>query len=246
MKKIDSPGGRKLSGISAVFPTLDDGGTIGSMVLAARAALSDSAEEYEIIVVDNGSRDYTGRVLSGLERLIPELRVIRSPQPLGYGGAVRSGFAKASKEWIFYTDGDAQYNPLELVRLTEAAGDGVDVVNGYKTERRDPWYRILLGRVYHHAVRLLFGFRLRDVDCDFRLFRRAILEQIPLESTTGTLGLEMVKRFQDAGYAFAEMPVSHYPRRYGESQFFRPGALLRTARQLASLWLQLVLRKDRS
>jgi glycosyltransferase involved in cell wall biosynthesis len=140
MKKIDSPGGRKLSGISAVFPTLDDGGTIGSMVLAARAALSDSAEEYEIIVVDNGSRDYTGRVLSGLERLIPELRVIRSPQPLGYGGAVRSGFAKASKEWIFYTDGDAQYNPLELVRLTEAAGDGVDVVNGYKTERRDPWY----------------------------------------------------------------------------------------------------------
>jgi glycosyltransferase involved in cell wall biosynthesis len=237
-------GRRKLSGISVVFPTLDDGGTIGSMVLAARAAVEQSAEEYEIIVVENGSRDYTAGVLAELARRVPELRVIHHPRPLGYGGAVRAGFEQAAKEWIFYTDGDAQYNPLELTRLVEAAADGVDVVNGYKIRRRDRWYRIILGRLYHSTVRLLFGFRLRDVDCDFRLIRRTALRKITLHSTSGIFALELVKRLQDAGCSFVEIPVSHYPRRYGRSQFFRLGSLIDTARELAVLWTRLVLRGD--
>jgi glycosyltransferase involved in cell wall biosynthesis len=215
------------------------------MVLTARSALQAAAEDFEIVVVDNGSRDYTGLVLELLGRALPELRVITRRESLGYGGALRAGFAAASKEWIFYTDGDAQYNPLELVRLADAAGDGVDVVNGYKTARQDPWYRIFLGRLYHHAARLLFGFRLRDVDCDFRLFRRAILRTVPLTSTTGTIGLEIVKRFQDAGCRFVEVPVSHHYRRYGDSQFFNPRRLLRMARNLAALWVRLVVRKGR-
>jgi glycosyltransferase involved in cell wall biosynthesis len=237
---------RKLSGISAIFPAMNDEGTIGGMVTAVRTALGEAAGEYEIIVVDNGSRDGSGRILDDLARSIPELRVIRSPHPLGYGGAVRAGFAAATKEWIFYTDGDAQYNPLELGRLTAAAADGIDWVNGYKIRRRDPAHRIILGRLYQHAVGRLFGIRLRDVDCDFRLFRRSILQRIALESTTGTLGVELAKRFQDAGCVLAEVPVSHYPRRHGGSQFFRPGPLWSTARQLADLWRRLVLRKDRS
>lgn len=239
-------GRRKLSGISVVFPTLDDGGTIGSMVLAARAAVEQSAEEYEIIVVENGSRDYTAGVLAELSRRVPELRVIRHPRPLGYGGAVRAGFEQAAKEWIFYTDGDAQYNPLELTRLVEAAADGVDVVNGYKIRRRDRWYRIILGRLYHSTVRLLFGFRLRDVDCDFRLIRRTALRKITLHSTSGIFALELVKRLQDAGCSFVEIPISHYPRRYGRSQFFRLGSLIETARELAVLWTRLVLHRDSS
>jgi glycosyltransferase involved in cell wall biosynthesis len=239
-------GRRKLSGISVVFPTLDDGGTIGSMVLAARAAVEQSAEEYEIIVVENGSRDYTAGVLAELARRVPELRVIRHPRPLGYGGAVRAGFEQAAQEWIFYTDGDAQYNPLELTRLVEAAADGVDVVNGYKIRRRDRWYRIILGQLYHSTVRLLFGFRLRDVDCDFRLIRRTALGKITLHSTSGIFALELVKRLQDAGCSFVEIPVSHYPRRYGRSQFFRLGSLIDTARELAVLWARLVLHGDSS
>jgi glycosyltransferase involved in cell wall biosynthesis len=244
VKPANTPG-RKLTGVSAVFPAMNDGGTIGGLVTAARTALRDAAGEFEIIVVDNGSRDDSGRILDDLARSVPELRVIRRRRPLGYGGAVRAGFAAATQEWIFYTDGDAQYNPLELGKLAAGAADGIDAVNGYKTGRRDPWHRILLGRLYHHAVRRFFGIRLRDVDCDFRLFRRALLDRVSLESTTGTLGVELVKRFQDAGCVFAEVPVSHYPRRYGGSQFFRPGPLLATARQLASLWIHLVLFKDR-
>jgi glycosyltransferase involved in cell wall biosynthesis len=241
-----SPGIRRLSSISAVFPALNDGGTIASMIWTARAALRRAAADYEIIVVNNGSRDYTAAVLEELAGAMPELRVITHDQALGYGGALRAGFSAAAKDWIFYTDGDAQYNPLELGRLVDSAAEGVDVVNGYKTARQDPWYRTVLGRLYHHTVRILFGFRLRDVDCDFRLFRRALLETVPLTSTTGTIGLEIVKRFQDAGFRFVEVPVSHYYRRYGDSQFFRPRRLFRTAKNLAALWIQLVLRKGRS
>jgi glycosyltransferase involved in cell wall biosynthesis len=236
---------RRLSGITAVFPALNDGGTIASMVLTARAALRLSADEYEIVVVDNGSRDYTTLVLDDLAKVLPELRVIHSSRALGYGGALRAGFAAASKEWIFYTDGDAQYNPLELTRLAEAVADGVDVINGYKTARQDPFYRRVLGRLYHHTVRVLFGFRLRDVDCDFRLFRRKILESVPLESSTGTIGLELVKRFQDAGYVFREVPVSHFYRRYGASQFFNFRRLFATACHLTRLWFTLAHKKGR-
>jgi len=235
----------KLSGISAVFPAMNDGGTIASMVLTAHAALRSATKDFEIIVVDNGSRDYTGLVLENLARVLPELRVITHDRSLGYGGALRAGFSAAVKDWIFYTDGDAQYNPLELSRLVEAVADGVDVVNGYKISRQDPWYRTVLGRLYHHTARALFGFHLRDVDCDFRLFRRAILETVPLTSATGTIGLEIVKRFQDAGFRFVEVPVSHHYRRYGDSQFFNPRRLFRMAKNLAALWIQLVLRKGR-
>ncbi|MBN2083877.1 MAG: glycosyltransferase family 2 protein [Anaerolineales bacterium] len=236
----------RLPGISAVFPAMNDGGTIASMIWMARAALRQAAADYEIIVVNNGSRDYTGVVLAELAAALPELRVISHDQPLGYGGALRAGFSAASKDWVFYTDGDAQYNPLELGLLVSAVTEGVDVVNGYKTARQDPWYRTVLGRMYHHTARLLFGFRLRDVDCDFRLFRRAILATVPLTSTSGTIGLEIVKRFQDAGFRFVEVPVSHHFRSYGDSQFFRPRRLLRMAKNLAALWIRLVLRKGRS
>jgi glycosyltransferase involved in cell wall biosynthesis len=241
-----SPGARRLSGISAVFPAMNDAGTIASMVWTARAALRRATADYEIIVVNNGSRDYTAAVLEELAGALPELRVISHDRALGYGGALRAGFSAAAKDWIFYTDGDAQYNPLELGLLVDAAADGVDVVNGYKTARQDPWYRTVLGRLYHHTARILFGFRLRDVDCDFRLFRRSILETIPLTSTTGTIGLEIVKRFQDAGFRFVEVPVSHYFRSYGDSQFFRPRRLFRMAKNLAALWVQLVLRGGRT
>jgi glycosyltransferase involved in cell wall biosynthesis len=234
----------RLSSVSAVFPAFNDAGTIPSMVLTALMALRQVTDEYEILVTEDGSSDHTAAVLEEMAGRYPELRLIRHARNQGYGAALRSGFAAASKEWIFYTDGDAQYNPLELADLAAALRPGVDIVNGYKIERNDPLIRKIVGRTYHHLVKWAFGLRLRDVDCDFRLIRRAALDRIRLESTTGTFPLELVKKLQDAGCVFVEVPVHHYFRQYGKSQFFNWRRLLRTGVHLLQLWWKLVVRKE--
>ena len=233
-----------ISGISAVFPAYNDGGTIPSMVLTALMALRQVTDNYEVIVTNDGSSDYTREILDELASRYPELHVIHHAQNQGYGGALRSGFSAATKEWIFYTDGDAQYNPLELVNLTAALHDGIDVVNGYKIVRHDPLIRKIIGRLYHHMMRIAFGFKLRDVDCDFRLIRRSIFDQIELESRSGSICLEMVKKFQDKGFVFAEVPVHHYHRSYGRSQFFNFKRIWRTFVQVSTLWWELVVKKS--
>ena len=242
MLKSKSPRTR-LPNLSIVFPAFNDGGTIPSMVLTAQIAARTITDDYEIIVVNDGSQDHTALVLAELEKHIPCLRVIHHPKNKGYGAALRTGFSAATKEWIFYTDGDAQYNPLEMSLLVEALREGVDVVNGYKISRNDPFIRILLGMIYNIGVKFVFGLRLKDVDCDYRLIRRKILENIKLESNSGSICVEMIKKIQDIGGKYAEVPVSHYHRQYGTSQFFNWRRLLHTVRQLLILWWRLVLKK---
>lgn len=235
---------KHISSISAVFPAYNDGGTIASMVSAAWIASRKVTDDYEIIVVNDGSTDYTGCVLEELTVRYPELRVVQHPSNQGYGAALRTGFSAATKDWVFYTDGDSQYNPLELAGLVNALEDGVDVVNGYKLTRNDSFMRALVGRAYHYFVRFLFGIRIRDVDCDFRLIPRRILGEIQLKSASGAICLELVKKIEDAGYVFAEVPVTHYSRKYGVSQFFVPWRIARTMVQLAELYWALVIKKE--
>lgn len=236
---------KKITSISAVFPAYNDGGSIASMVSAASIALRQVSNDFEIVVVNDGSSDYTAIVLEELQCKYPELRVIHHPLNKGYGAALRTGFAAATKDWVFYTDGDSQYNPLELTLLADALRDGVDAVNGYKLSRNDSIIRTIIGRAYHNFVKLFFGIRIRDVDCDFRLIPRKILNEIQLESISGAICLEMVKKIEDAGYVFAEVPVNHYSRKYGVSQFFVPWRILRSLRQLAGLYWKLVIQKNR-
>jgi glycosyltransferase involved in cell wall biosynthesis len=234
----------KLPSVSACFPAYNDGGTIPSLVLVALLTLPQITDDYEVIVVDDGSQDYTAEVLDELARRYARLRVIHHPQNRGYGGALRALFAAAQKEWVFYTDGDAQYDPHEMTRLADAVRGDVDWVNGYKIERNDPLHRIVIGRLYHHLVKLAFGLPLRDTDCDFRLFRRSLYERVRLESDTGAIALELVKKFHDAGGRPVEVPVHHYHRAYGKSQFFNFRRLFRTGVHLARLWWKLIVRKE--
>jgi glycosyltransferase involved in cell wall biosynthesis len=227
--------------ITAFFPAYNDAGTIGDLVITALQTLQQITPDYEVVVVNDGSTDHTASILNELAQRHPRLRVIHHPRNGGYGAALRTGFANARKEWVFYTDGDGQYDPRELLRLVRAVRDDVDVVNGYKIFRCDPLHRIVIGLVYHHITRLAFGFRLRDVDCDFRLIRRRVLDRVPLESDTGVICVEMVKKFQDTGFRFAEVPVCHFHRVYGKSQFFRFGRLCRVAVHLVWLWHKLVI-----
>jgi len=232
------------SSISAVFPAYNDAGTIPSMVLRAVMALREITDDYEVIVTNDGSADHTGAVLDELATLVPSLRVIHHPRNMGYGHALRTGFAAATKDLVFYTDGDAQYDPGELALLYDRMTDGVDIVNGYKISRNDPWHRVVIGRLYHHAMRLLFGLPIRDVDCDFRLIRRGCFDAVRLESPDGTLPLEMVKKFSDAGFHFVEVPVHHFHRVYGQSQFFNLPRLIRVVREILRMWWILVVQKE--
>jgi glycosyltransferase involved in cell wall biosynthesis len=197
--------------------------------------------DYEVIIVNNGSRDDTAAIVDELCRLYPNVRGLHYDEPLGYGGALRVGFASATKDWVFYTDGDAQYDPAELRALWQRLVPGVDMVNGYKISRSDPLHRKVVGRVYHHTVKRLFGLKLRDVDCDFRLMRRAIFDTVRLEKSSGVICLEMMKKIQDAGFRIVEEPVHHYHRTYGKSQFFNFPRLARTAVDVMKLWFTLVL-----
>jgi glycosyltransferase involved in cell wall biosynthesis len=226
--------------VTACFPCYNDAATIATMVTDARAALAPLVETLEIVVVDDGSADGSWEVLTALAAEVPELRPIRHERNRGYGGALLSAFGAATQEWIFYTDGDAQYDAREASAFVLAVRPGVDVVQGWKVGRGDPWYRKVIGRGYHHVVKLLFRLPVRDTDCDFRLFRRELVHRAGLRSQTGVICVEMMRRFTEQGAVFVERPVSHYERPHGRSQFFRFGHVARAARQLAALWWRLM------
>jgi glycosyltransferase involved in cell wall biosynthesis len=225
--------------ITAFFPCYNDSGTIASVVIATDRTLRDLADDYEIIVANDASTDNSAEILEELRGLYPRLRVLHHTSNHGYGGNLRSMFAEATKDLIFYTDGDAQYDPAELAQLYPRLGPDVDVVQGWKIERHDPMHRKIIGRVYHHFVKWWFGLHLRDVDCDFRLFRRHVLESFPLESNSGCITVEMMTRIEQGGFRVVEVPVHHYHRAFGESQFFNFPRVARTLVELTGMWFKL-------
>jgi glycosyltransferase involved in cell wall biosynthesis len=234
----------KLSSVSVFFPCYNDAGTIPTMILRALEVLPAITDDYEVIVINDGSVDDSGQVLNAIASKFEHVRVIHRSQPSGYGGVLRGGFASATKDWIFYTDGDAQYDVRELAQLADRVRDGVDMVNGYKIKRHDPLHRIVIGLAYQYFVKLAFSLVIRDVDCDFRLMKRSIFDHITLQSTTGTITFELVKKIQDAGYTIVEVPVHHWYRQYGESQFFNFRRVGRTLLALINWWWRLVIKKE--
>lgn len=232
------------TGLSIFFPAYNDSGTIASLVITALRTARKLTPDHEVIVVNDGSADGTAEILDELARTYPEVRVVHHEKNRGYGGALRSGFAQATRELVFYTDGDAQYDPAEMEVLWRRFDDDVDLVNGYKISRSDPLHRIVIGRIYHHTVKQLFGLTVRDVDCDFRMMRRSIFEKVHLEKNSGVICLEMMKKITDAGFRIAEVPVHHYHRACGRSQFFNFRRLVRTAIDVFKLWFALVIRRE--
>lgn len=234
--------------VSVFFPCYNDEATIAQMVHVAVATLERvGVSDAEVIVVNDGSTDGSAALLEELMLREPRLRVVTHDRNRGYGGALLSGFAASTRQWVFYTDGDGQFDPAELELLVERASDDVDVVQGYKLRRADGPVRAVIGRVYHRFVSLFFGLKIRDTDCDFRLIRRATLDRVTLVHTTGVICVELVRKLQDTGARFTEVGVHHYRRVHGKSEFFRAGAILRTLWGLAGLWVQLVvLRRGRT
>jgi glycosyltransferase involved in cell wall biosynthesis len=241
-----SPTNPAVPAVSAFFPCYNDEATITALVETVGRTLDKLGVDGEVIVVNDGSSDGSGRVLEELSSTEPKLRVVTHEHNQGYGAALISGFAAATKEWVFYTDGDGQYDPAELTALVEQARDDVDVVQGYKISRADNRFRLVIGRLYHHFVALFFRLRVRDTDCDFRLIRRSKLNEIQLRHTTGVICVELMRKLQDAGARFVEAGVHHYPRQYGRSQFFRLVPVARALWGLAQLWVEVTIRERRT
>jgi len=238
---------QRASGISVFFPAFNDANIIGSMVKQASALLPTLTDNYEVIVINDGSTDSTEEVVAEIARAIPCVRLVSHQQNQGYGAALRSGFQHASKELVFYTDGDGQYDVRDLSSLVPLMTTDCDVVNGYKLNRADPSHRVILGSVYNRLARFLFRLPTRDVDCDFRLIRRSAFERIKLRSSSGVICVEMIYKLHSAGCVFAETPVHHYERPFGKSQFFTLRRVARTLFDLITLWIELVvLKRNRS
>jgi glycosyltransferase involved in cell wall biosynthesis len=239
---LSAPDGRFPS-LSVFFPAYNDAPSLPGLLAKTFAALEAHVADYEVIVVNDGSYDDTAKVLEELRlRYHPYLRVVTHEQNRGYGGALRTGFESATRDFVFYTDGDGQYDAGELPRLLKLMTPDTGLVNGYKLERHDPAHRIWIGSTYNFCARLLFGIRIRDIDCDYRLIRRSLLERVQLTSTSGTICVELVRKLELTGCRVVETGVHHYARLHGKSQFFRLRSLATTLFELIGLWVRVVLR----
>jgi glycosyltransferase involved in cell wall biosynthesis len=235
---------RKLQSLSIFFPCYNDAGTIASMVVQADVMARTMTGDYEILVIDDGSEDTSRFVLQELLQRYPTLRLIHHEKNQGYGATLRAGFAAAKKDWVFYTDGDGQYDVNELSLFADRISDTVDIINGYKIKRHDPLHRILIGWLYQHCVKFAFGLAIRDVDCDFRLIRRSAITAIPLGSSSGVICVEMIAKLEHAGARFIEAGVHHYFRSYGKSSMFQFKRIFCAILQLFRLWIRLrILRR---
>jgi len=246
----------KKPSISIFFPFLNDWGTVGSLVGLAISTVEKLTDDWEVIVVNDGSEKEDREALQMIVDAINcwrgsskveesgKVRIIDHDRNRGYGGALRTGIATSKKELIFYTDCDAQYDPRELAKLYEAMVPSVAMVNGYKIKRSDPWFRIIAGKIYHHVVKFAFRLPIRDTDCDFRLIRREVFKKVKLFENTGTICVELVKKIDCLGYAIAEVPVHHYWRTSGKSQFFNFRRLAETGVNLFKLWWKLMVKRE--
>jgi glycosyltransferase involved in cell wall biosynthesis len=226
--------------LTAFFPAYNDEHTIENIVRTAAEEIGKVTDDFEILIIDDGSKDQTGMIADRLASELPFVRVIHHPRNRGYGAALISGFTNAQKELIFYTDGDGQYDVREIHNLLAQLRPNIDLVNGYKVKRSDAWYRILIGSAYRRAMRFAFALSIRDVDCDFRVIRRHVFDTVKLESASGVICVEMARKFDEAGFRMTEIPVSHYPRVHGRSQFFRVSHLSHTLKGLLRIWWSLV------
>jgi glycosyltransferase involved in cell wall biosynthesis len=224
--------------LSIVMPAYDEAANIARALERVTAVAERLCAEHEIVVVDDGSRDGTGRLVEAAAAHDPRIRLITHPRNRGYGEALRSGFQAAKLDLLFFTDADNQFDPGELARFLPWI-DRVDVVAGYRLQRQDPLARRLAAWAWNSLVRVLFYVPVRDIDCAFKLFRRAALERIDLESIGAMVNTELMVKLGRSGCAIVEVGVRHYPRTAGRARGISPGVVARAFLELFGMYRRL-------
>lgn len=227
--------------ITAFFPCYNDEHSIRLLIAEMDSILNKITNNYEIIVIDDYSQDNSREVLKNLSDKFKNLKLIFHSKNLGYGGAIKRGFKEASKDLIFYTDGDGQYDVKEFPLLLSLMTDDVNFINGIKMQRGDAEYRVIFGNLHKFITRWLFWLPITDVDCDFRLIRKNLVDKIKLTSNSGSVCVELVKKADKTGAVFREVSVHHFNRKFGTSQFFRLNKIIHTYFDLTRLWISIML-----
>jgi len=216
----------RVPSLSAFFPAFNEEANIVAVATEILRVLPTVADDWELIVVDDGSSDLTGSLADALARAEPRVRVIHHPMNRGYGAAVRSGLAAARHDFVFLTDGDRQFDPAQLRYLLAEIGDA-DVVVGYRRRRADHVLRRFNTWAWNLLVGTVFRLRIRDVNCAFKLFRREVLARLTLRAEGAMVSTELLALTRRCGWRIVEVPVDHFPRLHGTASGGRPGVIMR-------------------
>lgn len=230
----------KLDGLSLFFPAYNEEGNIKNTVEKAIPVLKNVASKYELLIVDDGSKDKTGEIADKLAEEYSFIRVVHHHPNQGYGAALKSGFYNSKQEWIVFTDSDGQFDFSEVTRLIEKSGEA-DIVAGYRINRQDPLMRKIFGFGWTFLSRLLLGVGVRDVDCAFKLVKKKVIDTIPpLQSTRGgMISPELLGRAKKAGFKIVEVGVHHYPRKEGKQTGANLKVIFKSFMDLGKLWWQI-------
>jgi len=229
--------------ISVFFPVYNDEKTIPKLVADVVPILKRISDDYEVILVNDCSTDNSAKVVEQLAKKYPHVRTIHHEHNMGYGGSLKSGIYGARKEWVFYTDGDGQYDVAELEKLVPWMGSA-DLVNGYKISRSDSYMRRIAGFAYKKFINFMFRINIQDVDCDFRLMRRNIFDSITLTSDSGFIDGEMIAKLRRKGVRVKDVPVHHYPRLGTVSQFFKVDKIIEVFIDMGKQWWRINMMDD--
>ncbi len=240
MDLTPSQGGRVTS-LSVFFPAYNEEDIIEKTVVDAVRFLSGFSDDWEIIVVDDGSADRTAEIVQRFGSQEPRVRVVRHDRNRGYGAALRTGFTSAAKDVVFFCDADGQFNIAELAEFAPALA-AAPVVAGYRIARSDPRHRLFIAKAYHFVIGMIFGVWLRDIDCAFKLLRREALQGLNLESDGAFISCELVIKLRRKAIAIVERGVHHYPRMTGYSKGASFGVILKTINDIVRLRLGLPLK----
>lgn len=229
-----SPQCNRLPSLTVFFPCHNEVDNIERLVRQTAQFLPQVAEKYEIIIVNDGSTDGTRELADRLSEQMPQVRAVHHETNRGYGGALQSGFEAAQHEYIFFTDGDGQFDVTEIPLLIELL-DRADMALGWRLKRADSFIRVINATAYRTLIRFLFGLRVRDIDCAFKLIPRRVIEAIELHSTGALISAELLIKACRAGFTYAEVGVHHYPRLAGEQSGAKLSVILRMFRELWKL-----------
>lgn len=208
----------QISQLSVFFPTYNEEGNIKETVMATKKVLLSVAENWEIIIVNDGSTDKTAKISESLAQSDKNIRVITNSPNRGYGGALQAGFYNAKYDWIVYNDSDGQFDFSEITKFL-VERENADLLLGYRIRRNDSFYRVILAKGWAFCLFLTFGLKLRDVDCGFKMVNRRVLDKIPrLESERGgMINAELAIKAKKYGFKIKQIGVNHYPRKSGQA-----------------------------